>query len=127
MNIHTLFTGILALGLITACNSDKKQENSAAVSTSVKAETPIPESKTRLAIYVTKDGRIFLNEKSTNLKELEEALKQHKLKAGTVFYSRDDRQQDPAEIAIQVMDLIAKQELPIRFYTDSTFKHVVEF
>lgn len=125
--MNSLFTALLALGLLTACNSDNKQENPTAVSNPLKAETMKPESKARLAIYVTKDGLIFLNDKSTNLKELEEALKQHKLKGGTVLYSRDDRQQDPTEIAIRVVDLIAKQELPIRFYTDSTFKHVVEF
>ena len=126
--MNSLFTIVLALCLLTACTpSDKQEQEDPASSTSVKAETPQPESTARLAIYVTKDGNVFMNEQATNLKDLEEALKQHKVKGGTVFYSRDDQQQDPHEIALQVMDLITKYELPIQFYTDKTFKHVVEF
>ncbi|MES2132503.1 MAG: biopolymer transporter ExbD [Bacteroidota bacterium] len=126
--MNSLFTSILALFLLTACNSsDKPEQKNPTSSASVKAETPLPESTARLAIYVTKDGSIFLNEQSTSLKDLEDALKQHKLKGGTVFYSRDDQQQDPPEIALQVIDLIAKYELPIQFYTDKTFTQVVEF
>ncbi len=120
-----ILTSILALGLLTACTPSEQEQEAPASSTP--ADIPPPKSTIHATIYVTKDGRIFLNQVLTNLKGLDEALKEFKQKDGTIFYSRDDREQEPHEIAIQVMDLIAKQKLPIRFYTDSTFKQVVQF
>lgn len=123
--MNVLLTGIVALSLLTACTPSEQEENNAAVS--APAAIPQPESALHSTIYVKKDGRVYLNQVLTDLKGLDEALKQEKKKGCIIFYSRDDREQDPPETAIQVMDLIAKQELPIQFYTDSTFKEVVEF
>lgn len=130
--MNALFTGILALGLLTACTSSElKQEQETPVSLppAAPAEIPQPESTLHATIYVKKDGRIFLNQAPTELKDLDEKLKEYKNQHQdlVIFYSRDNRLQDPPETAMQAMDLIAKQGFPIQFYTDSTFKEIVEF
>ncbi len=130
--MKVLFTGILALGLLTACApSEQKQEQEvpAPLPPAAPAEIPKHESKLHATIYVSKDGRIFLNKVLTDLKSLDAKLKEYKSqhKDLIIFYSRDNRLQDPPETAMQAMDLIAKQGLPIQFYTDSTFKEIVEF
>lgn len=120
-----ILTGILALGLLTACtSSEQKQEEPV---TSTPADLPPPKATLHATIYIKKDGRIFLNQVPTDLKSLDEELKQCRKKGCVIFYSRDDREQEPHDVAVQVMDLIAKQELPIQFYTDSTFTEIVEF
>lgn len=125
--MKSILTGILALGLLTACtpSGQKQEQENPAVSSP--ADVPPPESTLHATIYVKKDGRVFLNQVLTDLKGLDAELKQCRQKGCVIFYSRDDREQEPHENAIQVMDLIAKQELPIRFYTDSTFKEIVAF
>lgn len=130
--MNALFTGILALGLLTACtSSEQKQEQETPVPLppAAPAEIPQPKSTLHATIYVKKDGRIFLNQVLTELKALDEKLKEYKNqhKDLVIFYSRDNRLQDPPETAMQAMDLIAKQGFPIQFYTDSTFKEVVAF
>lgn len=125
--MNRFFICMFVLGLSAACTPSVNKDEAQTVSPPVATEQAPLESTARLAIYVKKDGTVLLNGKKTDLKELEAALKQQKEKSGTVFYSRDDQQQDPPEIAIQVMDLVAKQELPIQFYTDSAFTKVVSF
>ncbi len=125
--MNRLFICMFVVSLSAACTPSENKDEAQMVSPPAATEQAPPESTARLAIYVKKDGTVLLNGKKTDLKELEAALLQQKEKSGTVFYSRDDQQQDPPEIAIQVMDLVAKQELPIQFYTDSTFTQVVSF
>ncbi len=125
--MNFIFTSILALGLLTACTSSGNHQEQETPVSSRPAEIPPAKSTLHATVYVKKDGRIYLNQVLTDLKGLDEELKQCRQKGCVIFYSRDDREQEPHENAIQVMDLIAKQELPIQFYTDSTFKEVVEF
>lgn len=129
--MNTVLTSILALSLLTACTtSEQKLETPVStVPPPAPAEIPQPKSTLHATIYVKKDGSIFLNQVLTDLKTLDETLKQYKDQHldYVIFYSRDNREQDPPESAMQAMDLIAKQGLPIQFYTDSTFKEIVEF
>lgn len=125
--MNPVLTGLLAIGLLCGCSSPENKTPQETPVVSTPAETAPTGSAVRFTVYVSRDGKLFLNGRAAELKELPEALKAHKLKGGTVSYSRDDQQQDPHETALQVMDLIAGQGLPIRFYTDSTFRHAVEF
>jgi biopolymer transport protein ExbD len=123
-----ILTGILAMGLLAACtSSEQKREEQENPASSTPAGLTPPKATLHATIYVKKDGRIFLNQVLTDLKDLDEELKACRQKGCVIFYSRDDREQEPHNVAIQVMDLIAKQELPIQFYTDSTFTEIVEF
>lgn len=130
--MNALLTGIFALGLLTACtSSEQKHVHETPVSLPPAAPAEIPQAKSTLhaTIYVKKDGRIFLNRVLTELKTLDEKLKEYRNqhKDLVIFYSRDNRLQDPPETAMLAMDVIAKQGLPIQFYTDSTFSEVVAF
>lgn len=127
ISLNSVLIGLLAISLLSGCTSseNKPPQETPVVSTPV--ETEPAGSAAHLRVYVSRKGELFLDGRAAELKELQEALKLHKQKGSTVFYSRDDQQQDPHEIALQVMDLIAGQGLPIQFYTDSTFRHVVEF
>jgi len=107
---------LLAVGLFfLSCSRTKTEDMASHASTA------------KLAIYVRKDGTILINSKVKTLQELDTALKKQKTKGGIVFYSRADLQHDPPETALLVMDMIAKEELPIQFYTDSTFTQIYEF
>jgi len=118
---------MLASALLAGCASSEHPVEQEAPVSSTPAEIPPPPSTLHATVYVKKDGRIYLNQVLTDLKDMDKALKECRKQGCVIFYSRDDREQEPHENAIQVMDLIAKQELPIQFYTDSTFKEIVAF
>ncbi len=105
------------LTLIAACDRKTTVENSEeSVVNNEVLETEF------LKVYVDENGEITADNKSVSLTQLDNSLKELKDKNGTVYYSRANMTQDPPAESMEVMDLVIKYELPIRFYTDKSFK-----
>jgi hypothetical protein len=74
-----------------------------------------------LSVYEDSFRNIFLNRTLISLKALEEKFIRLKDKGGMVFYSCKGATEEPPEDS-KVIDLVKKYRLPIKMYTDSTFK-----
>jgi biopolymer transport protein ExbD len=74
-----------------------------------------------LKVYVEKNGTIFANGTNVSLVQLDDELKQLKDKNGTVWYSRDNLDDQPSNEAMAAVEAIAKYDLPIQFFVDKTF------
>ena len=77
-------------------------------------------------IFVNKKGNITLNGSSITLEELDKELMQLKKENGLVYYSRDNLAKDPHKNAMQVIKLVVKHELSIKFFMDKTFEIPIE-
>ena len=80
-----------------------------------------------LKVYVNQQGTITVNGTIVTLWQLDTKMQHIKNKKGVIFYSRDNQQADPPKESIQVMEIIVKYSLPLKFFSDSTFTQVVEF
>lgn len=74
-----------------------------------------------IKIYVNKKGKIFANEKKITLTDLDQTLAMQKEKNGGVYYSRANTAGEPPAESMQVIKLVIKHKLPIRFFTDRSF------
>ena len=76
-------------------------------------------------MYVDKTNQITANSKRVTLAELDTLLYSAQSKNAMVFYSRYNAQAyEGPQASLKVLDLFVKYRLPLRFYTDSTFKDV---
>lgn len=120
-------TTIIFLSTLMSCGSSEKKGQAETIRPSTMEEIVETKDTNHVTIFVQGDTTVLLNDRLSNLKEIEASLSKLKANKGSVYYSRDNQQLDPPEIAIQVMDLVAASELPVQFYTDQTFTHVVSF
>lgn len=74
-----------------------------------------------IKVYVDKKGQIFADRNKIRVSELDKKLKELKEKDGIVYYSRENATGEPPVESIEVIELVIKHELPIKFYTDKTF------
>ncbi len=49
-----------------------------------------------------------------------------KSKKGVVYYSRDNVAGDPPKDSMNIMELVTKYALPVKFFTDNTFTEAVK-
>jgi len=118
--VHLAFTiGVLALlaGCNTQVSTDSKKE------TMEQAQYNLDEV---LKIYVNDQGEITSNGDQTSLEELDTLLKAVKDKNGVVYYSRGNIAGEPPANAMEVIKLIVKYKLPLKFFTDQTFTTLAE-
>ena len=112
-----LLVTIVVLTLLSGCigqQSINNQDN--------KNKTVELNDQDVLKVYVDEKGEITSNGNHISLEDLDVQLKELKDKNGTVYYSRANVTNNPPEESMMVIKLIVKYELPIKFYTDKTFK-----
>ena len=96
---------------------------------------PAAETKTKptttptavLKIFIDSTGVINADGKTVSLEELDKKANELKTKVGMIYYSRDNSLKDPPKEAEKVIEIIAKYNLPIKFFTAKTFSETVEF
>lgn len=113
---HIPITIALVSSLI-ACNAQTEQVEKEEIRT----DQSHIKNEESIQVYVDKKGQITLNGNRVSLTELEEALILLKSKNGVVHYSRANVSNDPPRESMQVLELVVKYELPIKFFTDKTF------
>jgi len=79
-----------------------------------------------IKVYVDENGTITANGNSISLNELDSSFSNLKIINGTVYYSRANGQGDPPPESMKVIELVAKYSLPIKLFTDKSFKDVVK-
>jgi biopolymer transport protein ExbD len=80
-----------------------------------------------LKVYVDSKGQILANDETITLTDLDKKMGDLEKIKGTVYYSRDDAQNDPPKESMQVMDLIVKHQLAVKFFQDKGFSVPVSF
>ena len=71
-------------------------------------------------VYLSKSGQVTLDGKNVTLEELDRALEALAQKHGVVLYSREAPQEaQPHPIFKNILDIVAKNELPIRLCVNS--------
>ncbi len=109
------------LTLLTSCNAQQTIDNQ-----DHKTEQVKPNEKDVLKVYVDRKGEITSNGNIVSLEELDKQLKELKENNGAVHYSRTNVTNDPPEECMKVFQLVVEYELPIKLYTDKTFKTPVK-
>jgi biopolymer transport protein ExbD len=118
-------TILFTLILISSCGQNNQEENKIAqIDTTVVIRD---KDNNVIKVYIDHSGVIFTDNQQTTLNELDIKIKALKDKQGTVYYSRDNFAGDPPKEAMEVIDVIAKYELPIKFYIDKEFTQVADF
>lgn len=90
----------------------------------VAEKNPCPASGAR--IYVKSDGTALLNGAIVEVDGFGDALAALAPAPTVACYSRDAAEAEPHPAASRVVQAIIDQRLPVAFYTDDTFKVVVE-
>lgn len=77
-----------------------------------------------IKVYLEASGNILADGKPTSVSELDSSFLKLATRGGTVYYARDNPQDDPPAVYLEVVDLVFQHGLPIRFYTDKTFTEI---
>jgi uncharacterized protein YcfL len=109
--------------ILIACNSNQNNNKNA---DKVTEETSITIDSNVIKVFVDKSGLITLNGNPSSLSMLDSSFKKLELSKGVVYYSRDNVEARPPEESMQVMELIIKYSLTVKFYTDKTFTQTVK-
>ena len=76
-----------------------------------------------LPIHVTRDGRVFVHVGTrfveASLDEVDRTLERLAADGGTVVYSRDDPDDEPAGVALEVAGLVTDHRLPVRLAAET--------
>jgi biopolymer transport protein ExbD len=127
MKIHTIALTLLFASFIVSCENHKKENTSEAVTTvGSEADNSIIADTNVLKVYVAADGTITESGTKITLAELDKKLQALKTTKGTVCYARANVESQPPAEAMSVVEAIVKYQLPIRFYTDNTFKKIAK-
>jgi biopolymer transport protein ExbD len=113
--------------ILSCTGTETKEEKETSIPEIVAKQPLQPKDTNHVTVYVRSDGTMLLNSLPASFTELEASFKTLKVKNGTVFYSRANTEQEPPKESIEVVDLVAKYQLPLQFYTDSTFTKIFEF
>lgn len=98
-----------------------------AVNTNAQSTTKVHKQNTVnqkefIQVYMNNKGKVFVNGKKTDLKNLEEKLQTLQKRNGVIHYSKSEIKKKPlAKKNVQIMELFAKYKRSIRFYTDKSF------
>ena len=104
--------------IITACSNNKQdgKTGNEAVQKVLAADPGV------IKVYVEQNGEITANGTSISLTDLDSSFSQLKTNGGILYYSRANINSDPPPQSMKVMNLIIKYKLPVKLYTDKTFK-----
>lgn len=127
---NLILSFVVALFFISGCGSNGQNNNSmqdkSAASNDSKSKPGVNADTNVIKVYVNATGIITADGNAVSLNVLDSSFSILKEKNGTVYYSRFDTGGEPPENSMQVMELIVKHGLPLRFYTDKTFTVPVE-
>lgn len=128
MKLFPVLFSVLMIFLVGCDNGEKtKNTHDSNAKTDVQQnESPVTDTSFALKVYVDNSGNITADGQGVSLNDLEVRLQTLKRKGGIVYYSRDNSDANPPEQSMQVMELVTKYELPIKFYTDKTFTQAVK-
>ena len=104
--------------IITGCSNNKQdgKPSNEAVQKVLAADPGV------IKVYVEQNGEITANGTSISLTDLDSSFSQLKTNGGILYYSRANINSDPPPQSMKVMNLIIKYNLPVKLYTDNTFK-----
>ena len=104
--------------IITGCSNNKQdgKTGNEAVQKVLAADPGV------IKVYVEQNGEITANGTSISLTDLDSSFSRLKNNGGIVYYSRANINSDPPPQSMKVMNLIIKYNLPVKLYTDKTFK-----
>jgi len=112
------FLILLVIALTFGCNGKNTEEK-----TDVSEMT---HSEKSLKVYVSAKGEITADGEKMTIDELDHKFLQLSKDSGIVLYSRANGQEDGPFESTQVIELVMKNGLPIKFYTDSTFTQTAD-
>ena len=124
MKTIVLLCALFSCCLLVSCGNASRDKNSTATN-------PIPNAAfdadtNVLRVYVDSLGTITADGQIITLPDLDNKMQALKNKEGIIYYSRDNPIGDPPKESMQVMDIIVKYKLPVKFFTDKTFTQVVK-
>jgi len=118
MKYKTFLSGLSIMMLIIGC-SNNKQDGKTGNETVQKVLAADPGV---IKVYVEQNGEVTANGTSISLTDLDSSFSKLKISSGMVYYSRANINSDPPPVSMKVMNLIIKYNLPVKLYTDRTFK-----
>lgn len=83
-------------------------------------KTATTQSQT-IELYINGRGKIYVNNKKTSVKKLEEILTQLEANNGVVKFARDNSSTKATEKSREVSKLISKYKRRVEYFTDKTF------
>lgn len=123
MKYNIYFFYFLFFFTISGCNQ-QKAESTNSEPTSDSTQVHSENNERSLKVFVFMNGDISSDGKIVSLEQLDSEFKYLSKDKGIVFYSKENIEGDGPEESMKVIDLVAKYELPVQFYTDSTFREI---
>jgi hypothetical protein len=95
-----------------------------------RADTLDFSKEVHVAVLLTTDAHLVLDGKPATLQDVERAIDDIASKGGVFWYARENGQSDPSPEQWQMFQTligyVMKRQLPIRMFTDGTFKTIVD-
>lgn len=111
--------------LVISCAQNQKAPVGAKEVSSV---VPVKDTNAAVVkIYIEESGVILADGEAITLDRLELKLQEMENKKGIVYYSRANISADPAKEAMEVIELVMKHGLSLRFFMDKEFTRSVAF
>jgi len=82
--------------------------------------------KPRVEVKVFQSGRFLVNEREMAIDKLDNLLAKMKTKNGEVWYYRESGQQEPPAIAMQILQIVVNQQLPITMSSKPDFSDFID-
>jgi biopolymer transport protein ExbD len=120
---HKILLFVISVCIFSSCEEKQEHKNESSMQDQ-STEQNLVNDTMHIKIYVDAAGKITADAKEINLTNLDTVLRQLAKKGGGVWYSRDNAAKEPPKESMQVMDLIVKYSLPVKFYTDKDFQNV---
>jgi len=115
---------ILSIALVNCADN---KEADAEKDSQVTASPNLPPDSTILKVYLNENNNVIVNGEQVALDSLNAYISSRRNKMSNIYFSRYNAQnpEGPKEM-ITAIEIIAKQNLPISFFPDSTFSTVIE-
>ncbi|MCA9730549.1 MAG: hypothetical protein H6696_12195 [Deferribacteres bacterium] len=105
---------LTVLLILTGCSQQKETEEQ------------LKNSEIYMKISVLQSGSILLNGKESTLEQVEQELIELKARKGSVWYYREVGQEEPPNEAMEVIKLIAENDLPITLSSRPDFSDYID-
>ncbi len=127
MKRKNIYSSLLLILSITLVNCADNKEADAEKDSQVTTSPNLPPDSTVLKVYLNENNNVMVNGEQVALDSLDTYISLRRNKVKNIYFSRYNAQdpEGPKEM-ITVIEIIAKQSIPITFFPDSTFSTVVE-
>lgn len=79
-----------------------------------------------LRVSVLTSGKVLLDGKESNLPEVKKALEKARSEKGVVWYYRESGKGEPPQQAMEVIELVIENKLPISMSSKSDFSDYID-